>query len=129
MGCTDYGGMFGWTGTGYTFMNGVMIWETPIAIPQITGGTSHVILVAEDTGRDWTMDGQWANGGNIFDQTGPINVAAVQRNVERSSGRGAGAAVRRLGSFRRRHDFHHRACPALHARRREYKRPGRPMNF
>jgi prepilin-type N-terminal cleavage/methylation domain-containing protein len=74
MGCIDYGGMFGWTGAGYTFMNGVMIWEQPIAISQITGGTSHVILVAEDSGRDYTMDGQWANGQNIFDQTGPINV-------------------------------------------------------
>jgi prepilin-type N-terminal cleavage/methylation domain-containing protein/prepilin-type processing-associated H-X9-DG protein len=74
MACIDYGGMFGWTGTGYTFMNGVMIWEQPISISQITGGTSHVILVAEDSGRDWTMDGQWANGQNIFDSTGPINV-------------------------------------------------------
>ena len=82
MACIDYGGMFGWTGTGYTFMNGVEIWDQPIAISQIPGGTSHVILVAEDTGRDYTMDGQWANGQNIFDQTGPINVAAMERDVE-----------------------------------------------
>jgi prepilin-type N-terminal cleavage/methylation domain-containing protein/prepilin-type processing-associated H-X9-DG protein len=76
MGATDYGGMFGWTGAGYTFMNGAMIFEAPIAIRQVTGGTSHVILVAEDSGRDWTllMQAQWANGHNIFDQTGPINV-------------------------------------------------------
>jgi prepilin-type N-terminal cleavage/methylation domain-containing protein/prepilin-type processing-associated H-X9-DG protein len=74
LGCTDYGGMFGWTGAGYSFMNGVMIWEQPTAISQITGGTSHVILVAEDSGRDYTTYGQWANGMNIFDQTGPINV-------------------------------------------------------
>ena len=73
MGTIDYGGMFGWTGTGYSFMNGVMVWETPIGINQITGGTSHVILVAEDSGRDWTMTGEWADGGNIFDQTGPID--------------------------------------------------------
>jgi prepilin-type N-terminal cleavage/methylation domain-containing protein len=76
MGTTDYGGMFGWTGPGYTFMNGVMIWETPINAKQIRGGTSHVIIVAEDTGRDWTptMNGEWANGANIFDQSGPIDV-------------------------------------------------------
>jgi hypothetical protein len=74
MGSIDYGGMFGWTGPGYQFMNGVMIWETPVAIKQISGGTSHVILVAEDSGRDWTMTGEWANGGNIFDETGPINI-------------------------------------------------------
>ena len=59
MGTTDYGGMFGWTGAGYPWINrngnGVMIWETPISVKQITGGTSHVIIVAEDTGRDWTM--------------------------------------------------------------------------
>ncbi len=78
MGVIDYGGMFGWTGVGYTFMNGVMVWETPISIKQITGGTSHVILVAEDSGRDWTMTGEWANGMNIFDQTGAIN--RVQAN-------------------------------------------------
>ena len=74
MGTTDYGGMFGWTGAGYSFMNGVMIWETPMSVKQIPGGTSHVIIVAEDSGRDWTMTGEWANGGNIFDQTGPINL-------------------------------------------------------
>ena len=64
MGTTDYGGMFGWTGSGYSFMNGVMIWETPMSVKQIPGGTSHVIIVAEDTGRDWTplMNGEWANG-------------------------------------------------------------------
>ena len=38
MGTTDYGGMFGWTGPGYTFMNGVMIWETPMSVKQIRGG-------------------------------------------------------------------------------------------
>ncbi len=75
MGTTDYGGMFGWTGAGYPFMNGVMVWETPISVKQIPGGTSHVIVIAEDTGRDWTttMNGEWANGANIFDQTGQIN--------------------------------------------------------
>jgi hypothetical protein len=66
--------MFGWTGPGYSFMNGVMVWETPMSVKQIPGGTSHVIIVAEDTGRDWTMTGEWANGGNIFDETGPINL-------------------------------------------------------
>ncbi len=73
MGATDYGGMFGWSGVGYPFMNGVMVWETPIGIAQIPGGTSHVIIVAEDTGRDWPWHGEWANGANVFDQTGNIN--------------------------------------------------------
>ncbi|HEV2970427.1 MAG TPA: DUF1559 domain-containing protein [Pirellulales bacterium] len=79
MGTTDYGGMFGWTGTGYPWINGtgngVMVWESPISIKQISGGTSHSIIVGEDTGRDWTAteNGEWADGANIFDQTGPIN--------------------------------------------------------
>lgn len=73
MACIDYGGMYGWNCVGIG--NGVMIWDQPIALSQITGGASRVILVAEDTGRDYTMDGQWANGLNIFNQSGPINVA------------------------------------------------------
>jgi len=72
MACIDYGGMYGWNCVGIG--NGVEIWDQPIAISQIPGGASHVILVAEDSGRDYTMDGQWANGLNIFNQSGPINV-------------------------------------------------------
>jgi prepilin-type processing-associated H-X9-DG protein len=72
MACIDYGGMYGWNCVGVG--NGVEIWDQPIAISQIPGGTSHVILVAEDSGRDYTMDGQWANGLNIFNQSGSINV-------------------------------------------------------
>jgi prepilin-type N-terminal cleavage/methylation domain-containing protein len=74
MGCTDYGGMFGWTGAGYSFMNGVMVWETAYSIQQIAGGTTHVIILAEDSGRDWLWHGEWADGANIFDQTGALNL-------------------------------------------------------
>jgi prepilin-type N-terminal cleavage/methylation domain-containing protein len=76
MGCIDYGGMFGWSnnlpGTG------VMIYDQPISITEIRDGTSNTIAVAEDTGRGWQHNGEWANGQNIFDQIGPINV--VQNN-------------------------------------------------
>ncbi len=75
MACIDYGGMFGWDGAGgFPWANGVMVYDTPIPLSQVTGGASHVILVAEDTGRDCTHYGRWADGMNIFDQTGPINV-------------------------------------------------------
>lgn len=75
MACIDYGGMFGWDGAGgYPWANGTMIYNQPIALSQLAGGASHVILVAEDTGRDCTHYGRWADGMNIFDQTGPINV-------------------------------------------------------
>ncbi len=70
---TDYGGNFGFQGLNRPFMNGVFIWDRGISIAQITDGTSHTIAVAEDTGRGPSMDGQWANGENIFDTSGPIN--------------------------------------------------------
>ncbi len=74
MGCTDYGGMFGWTGAPYPFMNGVMVWEIAYSIGQIPGGTTHVIIVAEDSGRDWPWHGEWADGANIFDETAGPNL-------------------------------------------------------
>ncbi|MBI3837164.1 MAG: DUF1559 domain-containing protein [Planctomycetia bacterium] len=70
---TDYGGNFGFTGLNRPFMSGVLIWERPIPIAQILDGTSHTIIVSEDTGRGAAFDGQWANGENIFDESGPIN--------------------------------------------------------
>ncbi|MCA9100459.1 MAG: DUF1559 domain-containing protein [Planctomycetales bacterium] len=76
LGAIDYGGMFGamigevrWQQNG----NGTLVWNTPFRLAQITGGTSQTILVAEDSGRGAASNGQWINGENIFDQTGPIN--------------------------------------------------------
>jgi prepilin-type N-terminal cleavage/methylation domain-containing protein len=74
---TDYGGNVGFTSPGKGFANGVLLRETPIAIAQITDGTSHTILISEDTGRGAAFDGQWANGENIFDETAPINNRAL----------------------------------------------------
>ena len=70
---TDYGGNFGFSGLSRPVMNGVLIFEQGISIARIVDGTSHTIIVAEDTGRGPTFDGQWANGENIFDTSGPIN--------------------------------------------------------
>ncbi len=70
---TDYGGNFGFSGLGKPYMNGVLLYDRAIPISQITDGTAHTIIVAEDTGRGAAFDGQWANGENIFDQSGPIN--------------------------------------------------------
>jgi prepilin-type N-terminal cleavage/methylation domain-containing protein/prepilin-type processing-associated H-X9-DG protein len=69
----DYGGNFGFSGLGKPYMNGVLVYEKPIAIRQITDGTSHTLIVAEDTGRGASYAGEWANGENIFDTSGPIN--------------------------------------------------------
>ncbi|MGD0653921.1 MAG: DUF1559 domain-containing protein [Thermoguttaceae bacterium] len=69
-GCTDYGGVCGYKNP----YNGVLMWDSSISITQITDGTSKTMIVAEDTGRGWTMDGEWANGENIFMVERPINV-------------------------------------------------------
>ena len=69
---TDYGGMFG-TANVDPPMNGVMIWDKPISQRQITDGLHCTIIVAEDTGRGPSMDGEWSNGENVFDVVGEIN--------------------------------------------------------
>ncbi len=69
----DYGGNFGFSGLNRPYMNGVLVYERGIAIAQIVDGTSHTIVVSEDTGRGPAFDGQWSNGENIFDTSGPIN--------------------------------------------------------
>lgn len=68
----DYGGNYG-AALLSPSANGVLLYEIPVALSEITDGTSHTILAAEDTGRNWQMDGEWINGENIFDQLGPIN--------------------------------------------------------
>ncbi|HZZ30197.1 MAG TPA: DUF1559 domain-containing protein [Pirellulales bacterium] len=74
---TDYGGNFGFNGLGKPYMNGVLIYEQPISLADITDGASHTIIVSEDTGRGAAFDGQWANGENIFDESGLINDHSV----------------------------------------------------
>ena len=72
--CTDYGGIFGHRITGAALANGVMIYNVSICIDQIKDGTSFTIMVAEDTGRGATMNGEWANGENIFAVEQLVNI-------------------------------------------------------
>ncbi len=74
---TDYGGMFG-CGRVQPIGNGVMIWDRAIRDKDIIDGLGHTIMIAEDTGRGPSQDGEWSNGENIFDVTGPINT--IQNN-------------------------------------------------
>ena len=69
---TDYGGMFG-AGLLLPYANGVMLYDRSIRLKEITDGLSHTIAVAEDTGRGNKLDGAWADGENIFDQTQQVN--------------------------------------------------------
>ena len=72
MGMTEYGGMFGAANV-EPMANGVMIYDRAVRLRDVTDGKTHTIAVTEDTGRGWRLDGEWANGQNIFDQSGPIN--------------------------------------------------------
>src|SRR5262249_46993480 len=74
-GVCDYGGIFGQAITGPNNPhNGTLIFDKPIRIPMITDGTSHTLMVAEDTQRD---DGQWINAMNLFDVACPINQGPI----------------------------------------------------
>lgn len=87
---TDYGGMFGAGTPEYRFRNGMMIYDEAIRERDVTDGLSHTILIAEDVGRPLQMQSEWANGQNIFDQTGAINRT---RNNEIWSDHAGGAFV------------------------------------
>ena len=54
-------------------MNGTMIFERSFSIADIFDGTANTVIIGEDTGRGTSMDGQWANGENIFDQGKSLN--------------------------------------------------------
>jgi prepilin-type N-terminal cleavage/methylation domain-containing protein len=88
---TDYGGMFG---AGivdrHPFMNGILVYDQDVSATDVTDGLSRTIIVAEDTGRSSPMQSEWANGQNVFDQTGPINRT---RNNEIWSDHPTGAQV------------------------------------
>ncbi|MEX0937031.1 MAG: DUF1559 domain-containing protein, partial [Pirellulales bacterium] len=73
MAYTDYGGMFGDGRPGAAIGGGVLIRERAVALGDVLDGAANTIIVAEDTGRGWVSDGQWANGENIFDVLWPIN--------------------------------------------------------
>src|SRR5207247_678635 len=67
LGAADYGGMYGTSGPGLTAGNGMMLFNQAIRMTEVTDGLEQTIIVAEDTGRGTTEDGQWANGENIYD--------------------------------------------------------------
>ncbi len=81
-GPSDYGGMYGERITSPNNpAKGAMLIDQSVRFAQITDGTSHTILVGEDTG---FADGQWINGRNLFDQAFAINAAPLFENDLRS---------------------------------------------
>ncbi|WP_197526520.1 DUF1559 family PulG-like putative transporter [Botrimarina colliarenosi] len=82
---TDYGGVFGVEGVGAGSGSGideenfgVLVYDTPIQLADITDGLAHTLAVAEVLERR-TADTVWTNGHNVFAQesTAPINAASV----------------------------------------------------
>jgi len=97
-GAIDYGGMFGPCGSFPDFPcgGGVMTWENDdeafsVAIADIRDGTSNTIVIGEDSGRDDAQSGAWADGENIFDQCGPINVPNISNEINSDHPGGANA--------------------------------------
>jgi len=85
----DYGGNYG-SSLATPKDNGVLLYNRVVKHREITDGTSHTIILAEDTGRGWQWDGEWANGANVFDQIGGVN---LQQNNEMWSDHPAGVQV------------------------------------
>jgi prepilin-type N-terminal cleavage/methylation domain-containing protein/prepilin-type processing-associated H-X9-DG protein len=73
-GACDYGGIYGERIISPNNPpKGTMIYDQAISTRQITDGTSHTMLVSEDSFSD---DGQWINGLNLFDVSCAVNKAA-----------------------------------------------------
>ena len=87
---TDYGGLYGVEGVGHDEKDlsatqtlakphlGVMLFETPTRLRQISDGTSHTAFVAEMQLRRVGGECEWANGHQLFAQERetPVNAAS-----------------------------------------------------
>jgi prepilin-type processing-associated H-X9-DG protein len=71
LGACDYGGIFGQALFGNDNPhNGTLDFDVAYRLAQITDGTSHTLVISEDTQRD---DATWINALNLFDVAYPIN--------------------------------------------------------
>ena len=119
--CSDYGGMFA-AGLYLPYANGAMIYDRGIRRPEIIDGSAHTIIVAEDTGRGDLLDGEWADGENIFDSTLGINISQ-DNEIWSDHPAGAGVALRWQRSFCRCLGIACRAGPFVHAGQRRHRHP------
>jgi prepilin-type N-terminal cleavage/methylation domain-containing protein/prepilin-type processing-associated H-X9-DG protein len=97
-GACDYGGIHGERIISPNSPpKGVMLYDRSIKIAEIYDGTSHTLLISEDSG---FVDGQWINGRNIFDQAYAINRAPPFENDIRSDHPGGAHGLFCDGSVR-----------------------------
>ena len=72
-GACDYGGIFGEVIlTNNNPPRGIMLYGQYVRIRDVVDGTSHTMMVSEDS---WSQDMQWINGLNVFDVSAAINTA------------------------------------------------------
>jgi prepilin-type N-terminal cleavage/methylation domain-containing protein len=87
----DYGGIYGERIQSPNHPpKGSMLIDEVIRLSQITDGSSHTLIVAEDSG---FADGQWINGRNIFDQAFAINTSPDFENDIRSEHPGGAVSL------------------------------------
>ncbi len=97
-GACDYGGIYGERISGPNSPpKGTMLYDRVVRIRDIPDGTSHTLIVSEDS--NW-KDGQWINALNVFDQAFPINRAPSFENDIRSEHAGGANAAFCDGSAR-----------------------------
>lgn len=97
-GPSDYGGMYGERITSPNSPpKGTMLIDEVVRFRHVTDGTSHTIVVGEDTG---FADGEWINGRNIFDQAFGVNAAPAIENDLRSEHPGGAQVALADGSVR-----------------------------
>jgi len=89
-GPSDYGGIFGprFPGDSNSPPQGMLIYDTPIRLSQVTDGTAQTLLVSEDS--IYLPAGEWISGMTVFDVSYAINTAPkLDNDIHSEHPRGA----------------------------------------
>ncbi len=89
-GPSDYGGIFGprFPGDSNNPPQGMLVYDTPIRLSQVTDGTSNTLMVSEDS--IYLPAGEWISGMTVFDVSYAINTAPkLDNDIHSEHPRGA----------------------------------------